>query len=174
VAGARRRAGQGAARRRGDRPEPHRQSEKGAKKSVLCDAAGIPLGVATAGANLHDQKLVEQTIAQVPIERPKPTSKAPQHLCLDKGYDAPPTWELVERLGFIPHIRSRGEEREQKRRQPDARARRWVVEGTHSWLNRNRSILTRWCKKPDNNRALLHLACGLICWRRALAAPLPG
>ena len=85
------------------------------------------------------------------------------------GYDAPPTWELVERLGFIPHIRSRGEEREQKRRHPDARARRWVVEGTHSWLNRNRSILTRWCKKPDNNRALLHLASSLICWRRALA-----
>jgi putative transposase len=43
------------------------------------------------------------------------------------------------------------------------------VEGAHSWLNRNRSVLIRWSKNPDNNRALLHLACGVICWRRALA-----
>lgn len=76
--------------------------------------------------------------------------------------------ELVERLGFTPHIRSRGEERAERLRHPGARARRWVVEASHSWLNRNRSVLIRWSKKPENNRALLHLACGVICWRRAL------
>ena len=68
-----------------------------------------------------------------------------------------------------PHIRSRGEEREHKRRNPDWRARRWVVEGTHSWLNRNRAILIRWCKKPENHHALLHLASGLIAWKAAMA-----
>lgn len=80
----------------------------------------------------------------------------------------------VEALGFVAHIRSRGEERQQKRRNPNWRARRWVVEGTHSWLNRNRSILIRWCKKPDNHLALLHLASGLIAWKAAMADGLPG
>jgi putative transposase len=77
--------------------------------------------------------------------------------------------ERVAALGFVAHIRSRGEEREHKRRNPDWRARRWVVEGTHSWLNRNRSILIRWSKKPENNLALLHLASGLIAWKAAIA-----
>src|SRR3954471_2741140 len=142
---------------------------KGAKKRVLCDATGIPIGIATAGANRHDQTLLEQTVASIPITRPPPSAESPQHLCLDRGYDAPAVSERVVALGFIPHIRSRGQEIEAKRRDPDQRARRWVVEGAHSWLNRNRSVLIRWSKNPDNNRAPLHLACGVICWRRALA-----
>jgi putative transposase len=51
------------------------------------------------------------------------------------------------------------------------RARRWVVERTHSWLNRFRGILIRWNKKAENYRAMLHLALGLITWR---ATGLPG
>jgi transposase len=53
-------------------------------------------------------------------------------------------------------------------------ARRWVVERTHSWLNRFRGLLIRCSKKPDNHRALLQLACGLITWRMATAENLPG
>ena len=40
--------------------------------------------------------------------------------------------------GFTPHIRTRGEEIADKVRTPGWRARRWVVEACHSWLNRNR------------------------------------
>lgn len=47
------------------------------------------------------------------------------------------------------------------------RARRWVVERTHSWMNRFRRILVRWEKRVDTYLAMLHLACGLICWRAA-------
>ncbi len=68
----------------------------------------------------------------------------------------------------MAQIRSRGEEAKAKRRRRGQRARRWIVESSHSWLNRNRSILIRWCKKPENNRALLHLGCGIIAWRNAL------
>jgi putative transposase len=52
-------------------------------------------------------------------------------------------------------------------RTPGWRARRWVVEATHSWLNRNRGILIRWCKKDANHLALLQLACGLIAFKKA-------
>jgi hypothetical protein len=44
----------------------------------------------------------------------------------------------------------------------------WVVERTHSWLNRFRSILIRWAKKPANYLALLHFALAIITWRHAL------
>ncbi|MEM9998978.1 MAG: transposase, partial [Bacteroidota bacterium] len=46
------------------------------------------------------------------------------------------------------------------------RARRWVVEAAHSWLNRFRRLLVRWEKKVINHAALLHLACAVIVWRR--------
>ena len=43
---------------------------------------------------------------------------------------------------------------------------------THSWLNRNRGILIRWCKKDENHLALLQLASGLIAFKKAHAAQL--
>jgi transposase len=83
-------------------------------------------------------------------------------------------YELVAEYGLTPHIRSRGEEKEQRTREAGFRARRWVVERSHSWLNRFRGLLIRWSKKPENHRALLQLACGLITWRLAAAKVLPG
>jgi hypothetical protein len=52
------------------------------------------------------------------------------------------------------------------------RARRWVVEAAHSWLNRNRVLLVRWSKKAENHLALLQLASGLIAFSKAQAARL--
>ena len=57
---------------------------------------------------------------------------------------------------------------------PGWRARRWVVEACHSWLNRNRGILIRWSKKDENHLALLMLASGLIAFKKARAATLAG
>jgi transposase len=82
-------------------------------------------------------------------------------------------YELVDEYGFTPHIRSRGEEQQALEREAGFRARRRVVERAHSWLNRFRGLLIRWSKKPDNHRALLQLACGLITWRLATAEDLP-
>jgi putative transposase len=47
------------------------------------------------------------------------------------------------------------------------RARRWVVERSHSWMNRFRRILVRWDKKPETHLAFLHFACALIAFRAA-------
>ena len=93
-------------------------------------------------------------------------------MCLDRGYDYEAVRELVAERKYTPHIRTRGEEIELKLRSPGWRARRWVVEACHSWLNRNRALLTRWSKKPENHLALLQLACGLIAFKKAHAARL--
>jgi len=45
------------------------------------------------------------------------------------------------------------------------KARRWVVERSHSWMNRFRRILVRWEKRADTYVAMLHLACAIITWK---------
>jgi putative transposase len=172
VAGGRRRDDQGAARRPKDRPESHRQSQKGAKRSVLTEGAGVPIGLDHDGANRNDHKLLRGTLDSIPIDRPDPTPEAPQGVCLDKAYDNAETRETVAEYELTPHIRARGEEIKDKAQTPGWRARRWVVEACHSWLNRNRGILIRWSKKDDNHLALLHLASGLIAFKKAHAASL--
>jgi putative transposase len=130
----------------------------------------VPLGLTHDGANRNDHKLLKATLDSIPVARPKPTSKAPQGLCLDAGYDNAESRELLAQYGFEPHIRGRGEEIKLKVHNPGWRARRWVVEACHSWLNGNRALLIRWSKKAENHLALLQLGCGLIAFKKARAA----
>lgn len=134
---------------------------------MLCEAAGVPVGIAHAGANRNDHKLLKETLDSIPIERPEPTDDDPQGLCLDKAYDNTESHEVCADYDLAPHIRARGEEIADKLATPGWRARRWVVEACHSWLNRNRGILIRWSKKPENHLALLQLAAGLIAFKKA-------
>ena len=95
-----------------------------------------------------------------------------QHICLDKGYDYPEVYELLEEYGYTMHICKRGEEynngnkKKKKKRIPKYRARRWVIERTHSWMNRFRRLLIRWEKKENNYIAILHFACAWITYNR--------
>jgi putative transposase len=132
----------------------------------------VPIGLECAGANRNDHTLLKATLDSIPVGRPRPTEEAPQGLCLDAGYDNAQSRELLAGHGLTAHIRSRGEEIELKLRTPGWRARRWVVEAAHSWLNRNRALLVRWSKKAENHLALLQLASGLIAFKKAHAARL--
>jgi len=107
-------------------------------------------------------KTVEGTLLAIIIERPEPTEEELQNLCLDKGFDYDEVRELLAAWGYTAHIRTRGEEANAKKRVPGYRARRWVVERTHSWPNRFRRLLIRWEKKVENYLATLHFACAWI------------
>ena len=134
---------------------------------MLVEGNGVPLAVAVAGANRHDMKLAEPTLENIVIERPKPTKKHPQNMCMDKGYDFPEVDELLVEWGYTAHIARRGVDQSKRERVPGYRARRWVVERTHSWLNRFRRLLIRWEKKRENYLAMIHLACAWITYRQA-------
>lgn len=123
------------------------------------------MSLAIDGANRHDMKLVKPTLEDLKLDRPLPTAALPQGLCLDKGYDYDEVRDLVTEFGFTAHIRARGEEAQQIRREAGFRARRWVVERTHSWMNRFRRILIRWEKLSQTYLAFLHIACAIITWR---------
>ena len=99
------------------------------------------------------------------VYRHEPTGGAEPGMCLDKGYDYDNTRELVAEFGFTAHVRARGEEAQAIKREAGYRARRWVIERTHSWMNRFRRILVRWEKNPLNYLAMLHFACALITYR---------
>ena len=62
--------------------------------------------------------------------------------------------------------------RQYKLRVPGWRARRGVVEASHSWLNSNRALLIRWPKKEENHLAHPMLASGLIAFKKAREAVL--
>jgi putative transposase len=98
------------------------------KRSILVEADGGPLSVVIAGANVRDDKLLAATLDAVVVERPKPTEEAPQHLCLDKGYDNRPARKMVEERNYVAHIRRIGEEKKDEAREKRYPARRWVVE----------------------------------------------
>ena len=125
------------------------------------------MGLTVDGANRHDMKLVRATVESVPVDRPLPSPTHPHGMCLDKGYDFGEVRRTLDEFGFTAHIRSRGEEAQAIKREAGFKARRWVVERTHSWLNRFRRILIRWDKSPENYIAFLHFACALITLRAA-------
>jgi putative transposase len=118
------------------------------------------------GANRHDVSQLEAVLNGIIIERPD-IFEHPQHLCLDRGYAGEPALEIVVLRGFIPHIKSRGQERREKEMVPGCKARRWVVEVTHSWMNRFRKLLVRYEKLTVSYEGLLMLACAFIAFRKA-------
>ena len=146
-------------------PNPTDRAKVGTKRVLLTDGTGVPLAVSVDGANRHDSKLVEATLTNVQAVPPEPTVE--QNLCLDKGFDYPRVEELVCDYAYSPHIRSRGEEKRERAEIPGYRARRWVVERTHSWLNRFRRILIRWEKKTSNYLSMIYIACSYITFRAA-------
>lgn len=149
---------------------PTDRSKQGVKRSVVTEGQGIPIGLAIDGANRTDMTLVRATLESLMAtvtRRPDPTENPPQGMCLDAGYDYAEVRALLIEFGFTAHIRSRGEERKELARDANQKARRWVVERVHSWMNRFRRILVCWEKKADNYLAFLHFACGLIACRAA-------
>ncbi len=109
-------------------PNPTDRAKSGTKRSLLVEGGGVPIGVVVDGANRHDMKLTKPTLESIVIDRSEPTKNEPQNMCLNKAYDFPEIRDLLEEYGYTAHIRSRGEESNDKKNIPGYRARRWVVE----------------------------------------------
>ena len=138
-------------------PNPTDRAKAGSK---------LGLSVVVAGANVHDTKLLRQTLENIVVARPDGPGKSPENLCLDKGYDNPTGRAAAADGGYWAHIRRIGEEKldgQGVKRHP---ARRWVVERTLAWLSKCRGILVRYDKKASNYLGLLQLACALLWYRR--------
>ncbi len=90
----------------------------------------------------------------------------PENLCGDAAYDSAVARQQMEDQGYVPHIRSRNEEKEAKAKDPSYKARRWVIELSHSWYNLFRKLTIRYEKKVRNWVALHNLAAAVIALRK--------
>lgn len=137
------------------------------------DARGVPLSIVVTGANRHDvtqlARLLEARIVEPERDRGEEGGTVvEQNLCADAGYVGKAAEETIRSNGFRPHVRSRGEEKTAKARTPGYRARRWVVEASHSWFNRFRKLLVRFEKTEASFLALHHLAAAIIAFRQVI------
>jgi putative transposase len=80
-------------------------------------------------------------------------------LATGRPYQAEDLWPPLDEANLYHHVEVYDEIND--------RARRWMVERTHSWMNRFRRLLIRWEKKPDNYLAMMQLASAFITFRSA-------
>ena len=130
------------------------------------DARGVPLSLVGSGANRHDSYLLRPTLEGIVYPRPAPESGCIETLCADAAYVGFPAQAASRIHNYQLNVKTRRQESEEKQNHPEYRARRWVVERTHSWLNRFRKLLVSFEKTEPSYTALLSLAAALICWRQ--------
>lgn len=130
------------------------------------DGHGVPLSIIVTAANRHDVSQLAAVLDAIVVPRPLPGERRSQHLCADAGYTGMPARVIIETHGYIPHVKGRGQEAEDKRRHPTKRARRWIVEVAHSWFNRFRKLLVRYEKLERSFLGLNHLAAAIIAFRK--------
>jgi putative transposase len=129
----------------------------------LVDGRGVPLSIVVTGANRHDVSQLELVLDEIIYLRP---IELEQNMCADKGYSGEPAKQAMIDRNYIPHVKQRGEEILEKKTNPEFKARRWVVEVSHSWFNRFRKLLVRYEKLSDTYMALLHMAAAIIAFRK--------
>ena len=133
-------------------PDPTRRiGEKNrTKRHILVDESGVPLSLVVSGANRHDSVPLGPLL-KARVVKPD-DDNIEQNLCLDAAYVGKE--ETAKDNGFIPHIRPRGEEKRLLEKDSTFKARRWVVELSHSWFNRFRKLLPRYEKTDLSYMAL--------------------
>ena len=143
---------------------PTDRGRKGTKIHPQCDANGIPISVVVTGANVHDSKCPEKNLSNSFVNSSsEEEGSTTTNVCMDKAYDSKEMEAMLKKHGYNPHIRSRGEEIQEKTEFPP---RRWVVERLMAWLKGFRSIRTRYTCKLRNFMGDVQLACMFIIWRR--------
>ena len=105
------------------------------------------------------------------IDKPNPPKRRNKHLCADAGYTGEPAMKVIKKHGYIPHVKGRGQEAKELKRDPGKKARRWVVEVAHSWFNRFRKLLVRYEKLDRSFMALNHLAAAIMIFRNIKVEP---
>ena len=128
----------------------------------MVERHGIPLAVTVSAANVNDCQMLEATLDAIPPirgRRGRPRRR-PAKLHGDKGYDFAVKRRALRARGIVPRLARRGIKSKER-----LGRYRWVVERTHSWLNRFRRLKIRYERSAEVHLVFLELGCALICWR---------
>jgi transposase len=138
---------------------PVDRGKRGTKRSLLTEAAGIPIGCVIAGANRHDSVFLRPTLETLG----RFGFQLPGAICvhLDAGYDSKATRGLLAELGCTAVISAKGT--------PLQAGARWVIERTNSWHNRGFKKLAICTEKRTRViEAFIALANAIIIVRRLI------
>jgi hypothetical protein len=138
-------------------PSPVDRRKQGLKRSTMTEARGVPVGIASAGANRHDSPLLEPTIMAAEAQLGALPADATVHL--DSAYNGTPCAKVLEEHALIGQIAAKGVPA------PIQVGSRWTVERTHSWMNGYGKL--RRCTEHDGRIVdfYLYLAAAFITVR---------
>jgi hypothetical protein len=142
-------------------PSPVDRRKGGLKRSVATESYGIPLGIASAGANRHDSPLLAPTL-EAACQQLDTILPAGRTCHLDRGYDSTVTRQVLDEMGFAGQIARKGIPA------PIQAGTRWVVERTHAWMNGYGKL--RRCTERDAKIVdfYLYLAAALVTIRQLI------
>jgi hypothetical protein len=101
---------------------PTDRGKRGVKGGLLTEGHGVPIGLALAGANRHDLKMVRPALESLVAERPEATEEEPEGMGLDKGFECQEVREILAEFGYTAHIKARGEEAKELKAEAGKRA----------------------------------------------------
>ena len=104
------------------------------------------------GANRHDVPRVEAVLDALVVERTNPPLRRNKHLCANAGH--------------IPHIKGRGQAARELKRDPEKKAKRWIIAVAHSGFNRFLKLLVRYEKLDRTFLAINHWAASISAFRK--------
>ncbi|MFI0717254.1 IS5 family transposase [Streptomyces inhibens] len=139
-------------------PSPVDRRKQGLKRSVATDGEGVPVGLAAAGANRHDSKLLEPTLESVDDQVGSVLPEYPT-IQLDSAYNGRPCAEALEEHGLVGEIAVKGV------KAPIQAGRRWVVERTHSWMNGYSELRRFFQRTTETVEFYLYLAAAFVTVR---------
>ena len=128
------------------------------------------MSIVVTGANRHDVSQLA-ALLDARVVGPVPDEDGERHkenLCADAGYAGKPAELVIKLHNYVPHVRSRTDEKAAKKVNPNYKPRRWVVEVSHSWFNRFRKLLVRYEKTLASSLALHYLAAAIIAFRQVI------
>lgn len=126
------------------------------KLEIVTDASGLPLGMATAAANISENELLIPAIEDVPVELPQGIP-----VIADKGHDSDSLRDKLEAAGCrptIPHRKNRVRPSRNDGRRLRRYRNRWVIERTNAWLHCYRGLATRWSHYSFMYDGMVYLA----------------
>lgn len=134
----------------------------GTKRSIIVDKNGIVIGCALGAGNRHDSTLFESSVRSIPLFLKQPRYK---EMHLDSAYDSKRINVILFNYYYVPKINKN--KRNSKHAIPaKTEKKRWIVESTHSWINRFRRLFIRFEKSASNYFALMQFAFSIITFNK--------
>lgn len=140
---------------------------------VASEALGIPVALDVFAANVAENKVAEQVLAQLRVPRlgaGRPKTRL-HVVAMDKAFDSTPLRRALRARGMrasVPERVWKGRTRRKRGRPPklhEVSRRRYQVERVHGWLDNFRALVVRYERRVTNYRGLCVFAAILICLR---------